>query len=221
MLKYIDPTLAVTPQAVGPSTCKLFSGFKLMAVIDFPLVARVAGWWFKMLLFRSVPLCAVLALLQAAAEITFALCTATYGSICWTDVFVLEFVLSSVVGIAIGKLTCEYLEKRTQKWFVGPKRTITGLAKLVELFHPNVWWNYKWHTLESAGSFVGIAWMVAVTLITDLNIFFLRVVLGIPVDHWIPIARALLLAFLAMISVKEYYEFLNSTYCLFLCSNPI
>ena len=163
-----------------------------------------------MLIFRDSLLCAFMSLLYAGIELTFRVCMQV--DTCWRDVFFFDFFLSSLVGITLGHFTCKYLQKRTQKWF-GPKPTpSTTAAKIIELFHPNVWWNYQWRTFATLGNFMGVVWLLIITQISDINIFFLKTVLGIPSNHWLLVTRALLLAMLAMISVKEYYEFLNSRY---------
>ena len=200
LLRYLDPGLTNLPYPINECNLDFFKAH---------LVAQTIGWWFKMLIFRDAVLCAVLSLINAGIESSFRFCMSSQA--CWTEIIIFDYGISSAIGIFIGYFTCKYLELHTHKWFGKQQPTNpSALAKVVEIFHPNVWWNYTWNPFGNANRFLGVTWLLLVTQASDLNIFFLRVLLKLPPSHWLLIIRALFLAFTAMISIKEYYEYINS-----------
>ena len=129
----------------------------------------------------------------------------------WLDILLFDFLIAGAIGIITGYFTCMYLERHTKKWFSRKSRRMNTFSRIFEIFHPTVWWNYDWKLFDSAIRFLQVGWLVFITQISDLNCFFMVNVLRVPENHWALIIRIISLAFLAMISVKEYYEFINST----------
>lgn len=167
-----------------------------------------------MLIFRDVKLCIASTVASCLLGITTNKWIRFNKNEC-VESLIVTTLGSSVAGNIIGYLICTYLEKHTQKWFAGPDKKLpplSGVKKLVELFHPNVWWNYQWSCFSSAKNFLAVFWMLALTQLADANEIFLQDILKIPSSHWWVYTRALILAFLSMICIKEYYEFLNNKY---------
>ncbi len=225
VLKYLDPRLGVPlPDKDYAIDCRLytpenpessFANFKNV-VFDIYIIAHWFGWWFKMLIFRDVQICIYLSVTFEGLELTFKHWLPNFAE-CWWDSLILDIMLCNMMGIFLGYLTCKYLEMGSFKWFLTEnekrqkKSTFTGeAAKILGLFRPYTWTKYNWHMFSSLQNFLNVSWVVFINDIVDLNNFFLKHVFWIPANHWTLVLRVLLLGFLAMSFVKEYYYFMNN-----------
>jgi len=204
LIKCADPSLINQPFSIAKCRPNLINS------LDFSVIARTIGWCFKMLIFRNFKIVLLLSLLYGAADSSIRILLNI--ETCWKQLILFDFLLSSLIGIVVGQLLCLYLERHTQKWFGKKTKKLSTIGSLFEILHPNVWWNYKWRPFDNFARFFQISWLIFITMTSDLNIFFLRALLKLPSTHYILLSRALFLAFLAMISIKEYYEFINSKY---------
>ncbi len=217
MIKYLDPRLGTElPDKQYAEDCRLYtpenpeSHFANLkgVVFDMYFVAHAFGWWLKMLIFRDVAICIYLSVTFEGLELTFKHWLPNFAE-CWWDSLIFDIMLCNMGGIILGYLTCKYMEMRTFKWFGTEQKRQSELVKIFGLFAPNIWSNYRWRIFSSLGNFLGVSWVVFINDVTDLNNFFLKHVFWIPANHWTLIARVFLLAFLAIASIKEYYEFLT------------
>eukprot|EP00826_Nyctotherus_ovalis_P012216 TRINITY_DN13206_c0_g2_i4.p1 TRINITY_DN13206_c0_g2~~TRINITY_DN13206_c0_g2_i4.p1 ORF type:complete len:216 (+),score=58.89 TRINITY_DN13206_c0_g2_i4:422-1069(+) len=136
IIKYLAPTL-LTAKPVETACVN-----SLAAAFTFPVIRRTLGWCFKMLIFRNVWLCAFVITFYFVMELSFRVSLGIH--MCWFELIVLDFLVSGIVGITLGYFACQYLEGHTKKWFSRNHGNISIFAKLFELCHPNVWWNYEW-----------------------------------------------------------------------------
>eukprot|EP01022_Parablepharisma_sp_SALTPOND_P014347 TRINITY_DN1940_c0_g1_i1.p2 TRINITY_DN1940_c0_g1~~TRINITY_DN1940_c0_g1_i1.p2 ORF type:complete len:539 (-),score=20.74 TRINITY_DN1940_c0_g1_i1:1139-2755(-) len=219
VMKYIDPRLgSPLPEKSYADDCRLYtpenphSKFaNLMDAMDMYIVSHWFGWWFKTLIFRDAYICIYLSITFEGLELTFKHWIPNFAE-CWWDSLILDILLCNLVGIILGHLTCKYLELGNFKWFGKHKKSYytNELAKLFSLLHPNEWSNYNWHMFDSLTNFLGVLWIIIVNDVTDLNNFFLKYVLWVPANHWTLLIRILILGFLGLVAVKEYYMFLTN-----------
>ena len=185
----------------------------LLDAMDMFIVAHWFGWWFKMLALRDAMLCCFLATTFEGLELTFKHWLPNFAE-CWWDSLILDILLCNSIGIYLGHLTCKYLEMKSFTWFghedKKKKGTCSQVSKFFALFSPNVWKNYNWHVFDSTSNFLAVSWLIALSSVADLNNFTLKFLIWIPANHWTLLFRVILLAFLSMNSIGEYYEYIGS-----------
>ena len=219
VLKYIDSRLGVPlPEKSYAVDCRLYtpedphSKFaNVMGALDMYIVSHWFGWWFKTLIFRDAYICMYMSVSFEALELTFKHWLPNFAE-CWWDSLILDIMLCNMIGIILGHLTCKYLEMGHFMWFGIHKKSYytNELSKIFSLLQPNEWSNYNWHMFDSLSNFLGVIWIIVTNDVMDINNFFLKYTLWIPSIHWTLLARVLLLGFLGIMSVKEYYIFLNN-----------
>lgn len=219
ILKYLDPRLGVPlPEKAYGVDCRLYtpenpnSKFaNFMDAMDIYIMCHWFGWWFKMLIFRDVPMCIYMGAVFEGLERTFKHWLPNFDE-CWWDSLILDFLGCNMIGIILGYFTCKYLEMGSFRWFGTTQRGtyVNEMTKIFDMFHPNTWSHYNWRMFESLPNFLGVIWLIVVNSVTDSNNFFLKYVLWIPANHWTLMARVLLMGFLALASIKEYYLFITN-----------
>ncbi len=219
VLKYIDSRLGVPlPEKSYAADCRLYtpenphSKFaNLMDALDMYIVSHWFGWWFKTLIFRDAYICFYLSVTFEGLELTFKHWLPNFAE-CWWDSLILDVFGCNLIGIILGHLTCKYLELGNFKWFGTHKKShhMSEARKIFALFLPNEWSNYNWHMFDSLKNFLGVLWIIIINDVTDVNNFFLKYVLWIPSNHWTLLIRVLLMGFLGMAGMKEYYLFLTN-----------
>jgi hypothetical protein len=202
IVKYLDPTLIIT------TTTKVVYGSVWSISFSFPIIRRTLGWWFKMLIFRNIKLCMFVIAFYFTVEVSFRISMQIPFE--WFNLVVIDFLVCGIVGITLGYYTCQYLEGHTKKWFSKNYGSTSLFGRIFELFHPNVWWNYEWKIFKSATRLLQITWLIVITQMSELNSFLIVNTFKVSERHWLFLIRITFLAFLAMISIKEYYEFINS-----------
>jgi len=219
VMKYIDLRLGVPlPEKIYAGDCRLYtpenpeSKFaNLTKAMDLYIIAHWFGWWSKMIIFRDAFICLFLSVTFEWLELSFKHWIPNFAE-CWWDSWILDVLLCNIVGIILGHLTCKYLELGAFRWFGKYKEAYyqSELAKIFALFSPNEWSNYKWQMFDSLSNFLGTLWAISMSHIIDMNHFFLKYILWIPVDHWVLLIRILMVGFLAIVAIKEYYIFLRN-----------
>lgn len=219
LMKYIDPRLGVPlPDRAYADDCRIYtpenseSKFANLAkAMDLYIVCHWFGWWSKMLIFRDAYICIFLSVTFEWLELSFKHWVINFTE-CWWDSLILDVLLCNIIGIILGHLTCKYLELGSFRWFGKYKKSYyrSELAKIFALFSPNEWSNYKWQMFDSLANFLGTLWAISMSHIIDINHFFLKFILWIPVDHWVLLVRIIMVCALALVAIKEYYIFLHN-----------
>jgi hypothetical protein len=212
VLKYLDPKLGQHGSG-AILNCATFAFDSFGSRAATYIVLEWVRWWFKVMLLRDLRLCVALGLASEALQLTFQPWLQDWRSCGWQYAIV-DVILGKAIGAALGYACCKYLERRAPNWVEAKTPTsdswLHGLERLFVLFHPNVWSNYSWNPLGSASSLFGVTCILVINCVSDLNVGLLAHTLSIPGDHWTLPTRTLILAFLSMISIKEYYEYLRS-----------
>lgn len=219
VLKYIDLRLGVPlPEKNYAVDCRIYtpenpeSRFaNLRDAMDLYIVCHWFGWWSKMLIFRDAYICLFLSVTFEWLELSFKHWIPNFAE-CWWDSLILDVLLCNIIGIILGHLTCKYLELGSFRWFGKHKKSYyrSELGKIFALFSPNEWSNYKWKMFDSLSNFLGTFWAISMSHIVDVNHFFLKYLLWIPVNHWVLLVRILMVGALGIVAIKEYYMFLRN-----------
>jgi phosphatidylserine synthase 2 len=229
-LSYFDKSLGKPlPEKSYAENCSLcqpeFPYLKLdnfFDSIDVYVTAHLCGWFVKMLIIRDVKLCWILSILFELLEITFRHWLPNFWE-CWWDHVILDVFGMNALGIWLGSITCNYFEMKNYNWISHnkdskeKKNSEKGVVKrmfgFVNYFTPNYWVKHEWDLFSSTKRFYQVLWFFFILNITDLSHFFLKYVLWLPPSHWILAIRIYIVGFLAMISAREYYEYISNPSC--------
>jgi len=134
----------------------------------------------------------------------------------------------NALGIWLGDITCRYFEMKNYDWIsesssksAADKNSNANVVpsikkrifKFVNYFTPNYWVKHEWDLFSSTKRFYQVLWFFTLLNLTDLSHFFLKFVLWIPPTHDLLFYRIHIVAFLAIISAREYYEYITNPTC--------
>lgn len=90
---------------------------------------------------------------------------------------------------------------------------LTKSLKFFRYFTPNYFVKHDWKVFSSFKRFYSFLWFIFFMNMVDLSNFFGKFVLWIPATHFILFIRVNIWAFLAIISTREYYEYITNKSC--------
>ncbi|KAF7683155.1 Phosphatidylserine synthase 2 [Astathelohania contejeani] len=188
--------------------------------MDYYILAHLFGFFAKALIFRDYFFCWLISILFEIMEYTLVHHHPNFSE-CWWDHWVLDVLICNSVGIWMGISVCKYFNMKLFNWrrnirLVGYQgndmyqraidrykicvhRRVSLInnhkgSNVKDFIRKNFLWNYITITLLSS-----------VTMIAELNIFYLKAELWVPPDHPLIIARLLLYGFMGFFSVKEIF----------------
>ncbi|KAL6072017.1 PSS-domain-containing protein [Balamuthia mandrillaris] len=186
---------------------------------DVFVLAHTIGWWGKAIMFRDWRLCWVLCILWELLEYSFQHILANFHE-CWWDHWILDVAICNFGGMALGLLTCYYLEMRRFDWTGSrlPESNFIVKAKAVVVqigkqFSPIEWTHYEWDIFSSFGRFFSVLFLIIVTETIELSGFFLKYILWVPPEHHLNIIRLLIWWLLAIPALREAYAYLTEDKC--------
>ena len=209
--------------------------------LDSYLTAHLLGWYIKMLIIRDVKLCWFLSIFFEILEITFRHWLPNFWE-CWWDHLLLDILGCNALGIWLGDLTCKYFEMKTYGWIKSTdnlnenntnyinnpsvknetkkdtvenknKYNLRNSFKFISYFTPNHWVKHDWKIFSSFKRFYNVFWFILFLNIVDLSHFFMKFILWIPNTHFLLFIRINIWAYLAMVSAREYYEYISNKSC--------
>lgn len=218
-LKYFDSDLGEPLKEKNyASQCDLltnnfpyFDLEKIYNCFDIFLIAHLCGWFVKMLAVRDVYLCWFLSIFFEFLEITFRHWLPNFWE-CWWDHVILDILICNGLGIWLGSIVCNYFDMKNYKWIIRNNNKIINMSFL-DYFQPNIWVKHDWNIFSSTKRFLAVLWYIVFLNLVDLSNFFLKYLLYLPPSHYIMHVRIYIWGLLAMMSTREYYEYLtNSSY---------
>ncbi len=81
---------------------------------------------------------------------------------------------------------------------------------IFKYFTPNYFVKHDWKVFSSFKRFYSFLWFIIFMNMVDLSNFFGKFVLWIPATHFILLVRVHIWAFLAIITTREYYEYISN-----------
>jgi phosphatidylserine synthase 2 len=193
-----------------------------IGALDFYMVAHLLGWYVKMLIIRDFKLCWFLSIFFEILEITFRHWLPNFWE-CWWDHAILDILGMNALGIFLGDITCKFFEMKNYAWIrnleseKNYKLKSIGIVKkfhrFLNYFTPNFWVKHKWDLFSSTKRFYSVLWFFVFMNLVDLSHFFMKYILWIPPTHYILEIRIYIWGLLAMISAREYYEYVVDDSC--------
>ncbi|KAJ3274985.1 hypothetical protein HDV01_001491 [Terramyces sp. JEL0728] len=212
--KFIDPSLGVPlPEKNYAENCDLT--WEIMYdQLDVFVIAHTFGWFCKALILRDYWLCWVISVLFEIMEYSLGHQLPNFQE-CWWDHWILDVLITNWLGIYLGMKTCEYFEMKQYSFrAVGEIKTIKGkVQRGMQQFTPHSWTKFKWGTTETFSRYWAIIAIIVLELMCELNAFYLKYLLWIPVSSRLNLWRLLFFFFMCLPAVREYYQYLVDPKC--------
>jgi len=168
-------------------------------------MAHVVGWWAKMLIFRDLKICLVYATFFEITELTLQFLVPEFQE-CWWDSIFLDWGLSNIGGMMLGTITLRMLNLKQYRWAsIKERRGLAKVRRLILQLTPYSWSEYQWNPGNAPLTMIlnTLIWMI--TLVAEVNSFFLINILHLPRAHPFNYARQVLLCLTAVPAVSEWY----------------
>jgi len=180
----------------------------VMDKMDIFVIGHLVGWFWKALIFRDVWITNVISFMFELLEYTFENQLPNFSE-CWWDHWILDFIICNGLGIYLGLKCLKYLAIKEYKWTgLWHIHTYKGrMKRVVGQFTPYNWVKFKWKPTKNLYHWFAVSLLVFISLLAELNTFYLKFVLWIPPDHPLVTIRLCFYAFWAFVGVREAYDY--------------
>eukprot|EP01004_Peranema_trichophorum_P003730 NODE_2701_length_1513_cov_50.327338_g2327_i0.p1 GENE.NODE_2701_length_1513_cov_50.327338_g2327_i0~~NODE_2701_length_1513_cov_50.327338_g2327_i0.p1 ORF type:complete len:476 (+),score=59.12 NODE_2701_length_1513_cov_50.327338_g2327_i0:75-1502(+) len=223
ILGFFDPSLNhPLPERSYASDCRIYtpdnphSNFaNIMDTLnDEFILAHILGHWGKGVMVRNWRICLALSIGFEIVEVTFQHALPNYAE-CWWDHVLIDILICNAVGCWLGLKTCAYFGAKDYNW-VGLREIKSyraKVARMVTQFTPIGWVPYEWRMFRSFKRFMYCMTIIILVNIVDNNAFFLKYILWIPPPHFLNPLRLFVWWFLALPTLREFYQFVTDSAC--------
>ncbi|KDR07745.1 phosphatidylserine synthase 2-like isoform X2 [Zootermopsis nevadensis] len=182
--------------------------------LDLFVATHFFGWWLKTLVLRDWWLCTVFSIMFEILEYTLEHQLPNFSE-CWWDHWIMDAAICNGLGIYFGLKTLQYFSVKTYHWRgLWSIPTYKGkLKRLVAQFGPFSWVDYDWRSTSSLGRWIATLGIILVFLLAELNTFYLKFVMLVPPEHYLNLARLILLLLWGAVSMREVYQYLDDPDC--------
>ncbi|CEM36299.1 unnamed protein product [Vitrella brassicaformis CCMP3155] len=167
--------------------------------------SHIIGWFLKMLMYRDWKFCLVLSTMYELCELSFQWLIPEFQE-CWWDSILMDSIGANLIGMTLGVGLLRWMNAWEFDW-VG-QRPLYQRALLQ--FTPFSWSEYQWAFFKSPDRLLAALWLLAMSLLTELNVFFFMYSLELPASHFIHPLRCIYICLLALNAVPEHYEYMNT-----------
>ncbi|CAD5220206.1 unnamed protein product [Bursaphelenchus okinawaensis] len=183
---------------------------RILASVDFFVVAHFVGWVMKALLIRHTIICWYISILWELTELFFGHVLPNFRE-CWWDAILLDILLCNGLGIYCGIKLCKFLEFHEFHWeSIKEIQTAGGKMRRVVLqFTPESWIRVDWFNNRSLRRCGAIFLFIMFWLLAELNTFFLKSIVVIDVQHPLVTARLVLICFISAPTIRQWYLFVT------------
>jgi phosphatidylserine synthase 2 len=178
--------------------------------LDVFVLAHTFGWFCKALILRDYWLCWLISILFEIMEYSLEHQLPNFLE-CWWDHWILDVLLTNWLGIYIGMKTCEYFEMKHYSFrgFDEIKTYKGKISRSMQQFTPHSWTKFEWGTTKTFSRFAAIILIVVLETMCELNAFYLKYLLWIPISSRLNLWRLLYFFFIALPAVRETYQYIN------------
>lgn len=176
--------------------------------------AHTIGWIAKALVLRDYWLCWVISVLFEIMEYTLAHQMPNFGE-CWWDHWILDVAITNWAGIFIGMKICQFFAVK-QYSFRGLNEIPSVKGKLkrsVQQFTPHSWTSFQWGETKSFARFLAIIAIITLETLCELNAFYLKYLLWIPVSSKLNLWRLIYFFAICLPATREAYQFISDPRC--------
>ena len=178
--------------------------------MDLFVAAHFFGWFWKAIVFRDVYITVFLSFMFEILEYTCEHQLPNFQE-CWWDHWILDFVVCNGLGIYFGLKCIKYLTMKEYRWCnLWNIHTYKGkMKRVVGQFTPYSWVKFKWKASQNLYRWLFISFLAFMSLLAELNTFYLKYVLWIPAEHYLVFVRLLLYGMWAFVAVRETYDYVG------------
>ncbi|KRH93168.1 Phosphatidylserine synthase [Pseudoloma neurophilia] len=150
--------------------------------LDIFVPLHLFGWFFKTVVIRDYYICWIVSVFFEFLEYTFAYQLKNFNE-CWWDHWLLDVLICNWAGIYFGRL---FLERYNMKMY--------------KFIHKNMNFN----------QFIITIFLIVIILLLEMNAFYIKALLWIPVENNYNLFRLVLISLLGSISIRELSEIYES-----------
>lgn len=192
-----------------------FTTDNLYGRMDIFMPAHFVGWVFKAILVRHTGVLWTISIMWECTELFFAHVLPNFYE-CWWDAILFDVLLCNGCGIFVGMALCQKLEVRQFYWesIKNIQGTKGKLKRAILQFTPQNWSKIRWFDPTSTYMrILAIFVLILIFQITELNTFFLKHVFNVPTNHFLNMARLLLIMLIGAPTVRQYYLYVTDNTC--------
>ncbi len=187
----------------------------LYSRMDIFIPGHFIGWVFKAILVRHTGVLWTISVMWECTELFFAHIIPNFSE-CWWDAILFDILLCNGCGIYMGMKLCKTLEVREFYWesIKDIQGTKGKLKRAVLQFTPQEWSQIRW--MDPSSTYMRILALFVLIFffqITELNTFLLKKIFLVPTDHFLILARLLLVMLIASPAVRQYYLYVTDKTC--------
>ncbi|KAJ3209615.1 hypothetical protein HK099_008472, partial [Clydaea vesicula] len=186
----------------------------LWGSIDIFVIGHTLGWFAKAIVLRDYWFCWINSIMFEFMEYSLQHQLPNFAE-CWWDHWILDVMMTNWLGTYLGMKTCEFLEVKHYSWR-GIKSITTYRGKMkrtIQQFTPHHWTKFEWGTTKTLKNFLAVLGLLYLMLQFEVNGFYLKYLLYIPVEHPINVVRLTFFFFVALPAVREGYQYLTDKEC--------
>ncbi|GBL72941.1 Phosphatidylserine synthase 2 [Araneus ventricosus] len=178
--------------------------------MDIFVPTHFFGWWIKTLMLRDWWICTVMSIMFEILEYTLEHQLPNFSE-CWWDHWLMDALICNGLGIYLGMITLKYLSMKPYHWRgLWKIPTYTGkLQRIAAQFGPYCWIQFDWQPTSSLTRWFCVLGLIFMSLLLELNTFYLKFVLWLEPPHILNILRLVLMVFAGAVSVREYFQLLD------------
>lgn len=165
--------------------------------MDIFVAAHFFGWMAKISMMRDIWIAMTLSFLFELMEYSFEFLQPNFVE-CWWDHWILDFLICNTGGILVGYYIMKKFGAKEYNW-----------PGMLRQFTPIKVDNYHWRLFSDVKRFFYVIVMVTVSLIIELNAFFLKFILNIQSPSKINLFRLVLWWMVGMCALRDYYSFMT------------
>lgn len=181
-------------------------------VFDEFVIAHTLGWYCKAIMYRNNMLLWIISLGFEVMEVMFRHMLPNFSE-CWWDSIILDVFICNWLGIWLGMQTVQYFDGKTYEWLgVSKQPTLIGkLHRSLLQFTPATWDKDQWNMLSGPKRFVQVLGLIVLSLVVELNAFFLKYCLWMPPTNPLNTYRLIIWFLLANPAIREFNQFLQDS----------
>ncbi|XP_078576153.1 phosphatidylserine synthase 2-like isoform X2 [Branchiostoma floridae x Branchiostoma japonicum] len=217
VLKYVDESLGepLHRKSYGEN-CTFWDAdhpgrviHKIWAECDIYWVSHLLGFYLNALALRDYWITHVMSVMFELLEYSLEHQIPEFEE-CWWDHWILDAVLCNGLGIWCGMKTLEYLDMKLYNWrglWQVPVHDSNRKTTLEQLKSPD------WSRARRFKRCLAVFVFIISLLIMELNAFYLKSVLWIPISHWLQLVRLVLFLLGGAAVSREVYQYMDDPSC--------
>ncbi|KEG12732.1 phosphatidylserine synthase [Trypanosoma grayi] len=178
---------------------------------DVFIIAHALGYFVKTIILRDWRAATCVSVGFEIIEVTFQHVLPNFKE-CWWDHLLLDVLLCNAGGTLLGMMALRRLRAKEFHWVAlcDIKGCKMKAQRILGQLGPRSFMAYEWNVFHTPKRFLQFAGLLALLFLQEVNCFTMKHILQIPSNHHLVTARLAMWSFIAMPTVREYYEYINT-----------